>query len=659
MSKTNKNKFSDGKKWDLDDYIMVPKALMSHISQNESKRPKSRPDKKRRKNRNSNHSDAPEYPPNYNCFGPPSVNSYYPCVPNNFNMNPYTITPFPTQYVYPMVQPTQPYTMSTPNIANQPGYTNQPVLNNPYPSMRGEDTYQQPSYNQPYANDMVSTDQFNDTQLSGNSERIHPEDVNYSSTSNQGNNVDMHIHKNKYPKELSELEYNRKLQDEYELDYLRRIRELELLQEADRELLRELRGEKNLDGSFKPSRNPKNTPTIKEKGFVSALTHKSSSEKDKVTSEKDPISLYLPLKSKNKDTPLQKPESSEGIFRLLFPQAPSTSDKKNTSDEPTKRKDRSKFVKGKPMEVDIETLDDLLALSDKIGTEYKITDNYALDLESLQKMTPCLRKLKSMIGLTDIKDKIVHQVLFFLQGLDETNRDMLHTVIEGDPGVGKTEIAKILGEIYGSLGILSKGTFTSVKRADLVGSYLGQTASKTLKVLEEAKGGVLFIDEAYSLGNEEGKDIYSKECIDTITAFLSENREDFVCVIAGYKQALRQCFFKYNAGLERRFPWTYSIKSYSPEELKLILEKMVQESSWTIKAELKFFTDNKDKFKHYGGDMENLFHKAKLSHSMRAIKLQPEEKKIITMDDLEGGMKLFLEEEEEKKEVSSFSSMYM
>lgn len=236
-------------------------------------------------------------------------------------------------------------------------------------------------------------------------------------------------------------------------------------------------------------------------------------------------------------------------------------------------------------------------------------------------MLPSLEKLNNMIGLVDIKKKIVHQILFYLQGLDDANKDMLHTVIEGDPGVGKTEIAKILGEIYGSLGILSKGTFQSVKRADLIGSYLGQTATKTLKVLEEAKGGVLFIDEAYSLGNEEGKDIYSKECIDTITAFLSENREDFVCIIAGYRDALRQCFFKHNAGLERRFPWTYSIKSYTDEELKLIFEKMVIDSNWKSDITLKFFKEHLKKFKNFGGDMENLFHKSKLAHSFRSLAL--------------------------------------
>ncbi len=363
--------------------------------------------------------------------------------------------------------------------------------------------------------------------------------------------------------------------------------------------------------------------------------------------KKTELCFCLPLDNSN----LKKPDSSDGLLQMFFPNLTSPEEKEDTEASPknSKRRERAEFTNGEPIIVEINTLDDLINLANKIGQEYTLDKTYSLDLESLLAMKPTLEKLNNMIGLLDIKKRIVHQILFYLQGLDDTNRDMLHTVIEGDPGVGKTEIAKILGEIYGSLGILSKGSFKSVKRADLIGSYLGQTASKTLKVLEEAKGGVLFIDEAYSLGNEEGKDIYSKECIDTITAFLSENREDFVCIIAGYKEALSQCFFKYNAGLERRFPWTYTIKSYTEEELKLIFEKMVNESGWKSEVRLKFFKEHIKKFKHFGGDMENLFHKSKLAHSFRSLALKPEDKKIITMKDINYGMKLFSQNEEDKK----------
>ena len=364
---------------------------------------------------------------------------------------------------------------------------------------------------------------------------------------------------------------------------------------------------------------------------------------------KKELCFCLPLDNSS----IKTPETTDGLLQILFPSLKSKGTTE-TNDEPekSKRRDRSKFINGEAINMDISSLDDLINLANKIGTEYSLDTTYSLDIESLQIMKPSLEKLNNMVGLLDIKKRIVHQIIFYLQGLDDTNKDMLHTVIEGDPGVGKTEIAKILGEIYGSLGILSKGTFQSVKRADLIGSYLGQTATKTLKVLEAAKGGVLFIDEAYSLGNEEGKDIYSKECIDTITAFLSENREDFICIIAGYRDALRQCFFKYNAGLERRFPWTYTITSYTDEELKQIFEKMVTESKWESKVKLSFFKENLKKFKHFGGDMENLFHKSKLAHSFRSLKLPPEEKKIIIMDDLEYGMKLFVQGEEEKKVIN-------
>ena len=396
------------------------------------------------------------------------------------------------------------------------------------------------------------------------------------------------------------------------------------------------------------SKNGKTYTTTDDK--VSLKIDKPKSKKK--DSETSPMAFVLPVQNK----PVDKPSEDSGIFSMLFPQLQSKPEPKEPEPElPTH--DRTKFVKGIPIDKTITSLEDLIEIGENIDSQFDSDKTYSLDLESLRKMLPCLCKLRDMIGLEDIKNKIIHQVLFYLQGLDETNKDMLHTVIEGDPGVGKTEIAKILGEIYCSLGILTKGTFTSVKRADLVGSYLGQTASKTLKVLEASRGGVLFIDEAYSLGNDEGKDIYSKECIDTITAFLSENRGNFVCVIAGYRDALKKCFFKHNAGLERRFPWRYSIKGYSESELKQIFEKIVMEHGWKTEITLKFFEEHMDKFKNFGGDMENLFHKSKLAHSMRSLSLEPDLKKNITMEDIEQGFKFFVEEETEK--VKSCPSWYM
>ena len=383
------------------------------------------------------------------------------------------------------------------------------------------------------------------------------------------------------------------------------------------------------------------------------LQDKQDKQEKQDTTTHDPFFLF------SSDQQLKKPEKGSGLLQLLIQgsqikEGESKDDLERIEQFQKKLKERSKCLQGKQISDCINTLDDLIKLSDKIGDLYDEQETYVLDLSALKIMTPSLRKLRNMIGLEDIKTQIVQQVLFYLQGLDELNKDMLHTVIEGNPGVGKTEIAKILGEIYGALGILSKGTFHSVKRADLVGGYLGQTASKTLSVLEKAKGGVLFIDEAYSLGNAEGKDMYSKECIDTITAYLSENREDFVCIIAGYKESLKQCFFKYNHGLERRFPWKYTIKKYSDEELKLIFEKIVQDHNWKSNIDLEFFQNHQEKFKNSGGDLENLFQKAKLAHAKRCLSIPFSEKKIITMEDLKNGLDMFLEEVEEKNTAYAF-----
>ena len=117
---------------------------------------------------------------------------------------------------------------------------------------------------------------------------------------------------------------------------------------------------------------------------------------------------------------------------------------------------------------------------------------------------------------------------------------------------------------------LENDNFITATRSDLVAKYLGQTADKTQKVIDSALGGVLFIDEAYSLGNQEQRDSFSKECIDTINENLTEKKTDFICIIAGYKDEIESCFFSYNSGLERRFPVRFTIEEYKPEELYLI-----------------------------------------------------------------------------------------
>ena len=327
--------------------------------------------------------------------------------------------------------------------------------------------------------------------------------------------------------------------------------------------------------------------------------------------------------------------------------------------------EREKLSKYKFETIDrnIENINDLIQLGSEYNDKYKNKKKlYPIDLKILNELVEPLTELKNMIGLDDIKKQIFEQIIFYLQNLDDQNYDMLHTVIYGDPGIGKTELAKILAKIYSKLGILSKGSFLSVKRSDLIGGYLGQTAMKTKKVLDDAKGGVLFIDEAYSLGNKDGKDSYSKECIDTLTAALTEEKDDLIVIIAGYKDDLQKCFFAQNNGLERRFNWRFEINKYNAEELRKIFIKKANDQNWNILSDndipISFFEDNLDLFYYNGGDMETLFQKCKMAHSYRVLTLPPKEKKNINKIDLEKGLEFFLESRKNNKNNHSLENMY-
>lgn len=278
---------------------------------------------------------------------------------------------------------------------------------------------------------------------------------------------------------------------------------------------------------------------------------------------------------------------------------------------------------------------------------------YSLDMENLCLSIEPLTKLNNLIGMESLKESILDQVLFYVQELN-TN-EMLHTCITGPPGVGKTTLGKILAELYCSLGFLKSPDFKVVTRSDLIAGYLGQTAIKTKKVLNEAKGSVLFIDEAYSLGRgeDESGSSYSKECIDTINQFLSENTTDFVMIIAGYKEELDKCFFAQNKGLDRRFPWRYEIKEYDHKNLKDIFKYQVLENNWKLDKYLSddknldsFFEKYKKEpnglFENNGGDTLLLFDKAKIIHSRRMFGEDFHLKKKLSIDDLTQAINLMI-----------------
>jgi len=240
----------------------------------------------------------------------------------------------------------------------------------------------------------------------------------------------------------------------------------------------------------------------------------------------------------------------------------------------------------------LETLEDFISYIEN----YNIGPNK----KKLNKILPSLIKLQKLTGMTSVKKTIVGHILYFLMSY-EKNKDMIHTVIEGPPGVGKTTLGYILGEIYTNLDIIEQPKnktnnlkFRIVKRSDLVAKYLGQTSHRTQEVINSILGGVLFIDEAYSLGNNDVDDSYSKECLDTLNQNLSEKKNQFLCIIAGYKNALEKNFFAYNEGLRRRFPFTYTIEEYTPNELKNIFLGMLDDS-WGIEGYKKKEEEKEEK----------------------------------------------------------------
>ena len=319
-----------------------------------------------------------------------------------------------------------------------------------------------------------------------------------------------------------------------------------------------------------------------------------------------------------------------------------------------------------------KNIDDLLLIINKIGKEYLLDKYYNLDIKRLNNIKIPLIKLSKMIGLDEVKSKIVDIILYYLQRLDIKNYDLLHTIIDGAPGTGKTEIAHIYSEVLMGLGILSKNTFKTAKKNDFIGGYLGHTALKTMKLLEEVKGGVLFIDEIYSFGNgdgKDGKDIYAKEFVDLLMQYMSENKGDFVLVVAGYKNDIKRFFLSMNDGLERRFPIHLSIGEYSALEMYKIFLKKVEELKWKLVVDtqktddfyIDFFENNKEYFKFFGGDMEVLLTKCKYAHSRNLIEDHSKKHRIITVEDFNNGFLLFKKnpEIEERKLSSKYQSYFI
>jgi len=319
-------------------------------------------------------------------------------------------------------------------------------------------------------------------------------------------------------------------------------------------------------------------------------------------------------------------------------------------------------TKEENIDVEINTISDLIELLNQY--EYKEDTDYNIDLESLHKIKKELIMLDEMVGLSSLKHSILDQLLYFIQGLhtNKSGGDYKHTVIYGPPGTGKTEIAKIIGTMYSKMGILKNNIFNKVTRNDLIAGYLGQTAIKTKKIIDESLGGVLFIDEAYSLASREQNDSFSKECLDILCESLSDHKDDLMVIIAGYEDEINNTLFKANQGLKSRFIWRFSIDTYTPKELMRIFKRKVEITEWQfidddVLSE-KWFHSNKEHLKSYGRDIEILLTYVKICHSRRIYGKHKDIRKKITKRDMDSGLALMLVNKE-KKEKIFISSLYV
>ena len=311
----------------------------------------------------------------------------------------------------------------------------------------------------------------------------------------------------------------------------------------------------------------------------------------------------------------------------------------------------------------IESIDDLINIIDTYNNfnEYE----YNIDVRLLKKIKPELVSLNDMIGIKKLKQNVLDQLLYFIQNLhiSDEGGDYKHTVIYGPPGTGKTEIAKIIGTMYSKIGVLSENKFMKVSRQDLIAGYLGQTAIKTAKVVQKALGGVLFIDEAYSLASTEKEDSFSKECLDTLCESLSNHKGELMVIIAGYEQELDGTFFRVNQGLNSRFIWRFTMEPYESDELIDIFKKIVENNNWKLgedtDIDVEWFKKNYKDFTSYGRDMEQLFTYTKISHSRRVYGKDPSIRKKINMDDIKKGFEVFLENRKKKEHNKHLYSMYI
>lgn len=298
----------------------------------------------------------------------------------------------------------------------------------------------------------------------------------------------------------------------------------------------------------------------------------------------------------------------------------------------------SKLIKSADSSKDLKRLAN--ALKDSIMKFYGY--HYILDSqdkafcadEDTRSLNELLEDLNKLVGLESVKAKVndliafqTVQMLREKQGL-HNQKGTMHLAFTGNPGTGKTTVARIVGRIYKQIGLLSKGHFVEVSRTDLIAGYQGQTALKVKIVIDEAKGGVLFIDEAYSITENDHSDSYGRECLTELTKALEDYRDDLVVIVAGYTDPMNK-FFESNPGLKSRFNTFIEFPDYDADELENILLFICKNNDYVLSDAARTNTrrylegsiSQKDKNFANGRLVRNLFDDLTMNHARRVINI--------------------------------------
>ena len=227
---------------------------------------------------------------------------------------------------------------------------------------------------------------------------------------------------------------------------------------------------------------------------------------------------------------------------------------------------------------------------DKTAMTEQETADKAADREANVKKY--LDELNALVGLSAVKDDV--NLLIHTITINEERKKMnlsvphfsKHLVFYGNPGTGKTTVARIIANLYKELGVISKGQFVETDRSGLVAGYVGQTAIKTKELIDSAMGGVLFIDEAYTLAPEGAGQDFGQEAIDTLLKAMEDNRDDFVVIVAGYPDLMSR-FINSNPGLNSRFNKYLYFNDYNAEELEKIFVLMCDKYQYVLDDKLK------------------------------------------------------------------------